>query len=447
MRPRRRPRWLFAGRPGRRGLTGRLAHGFAGRRAGGDERLRRELAACLDRGSTDRARERAAALAAAYLQRSADDRLTFVRVIASDFGVKREVATEAARRVLRADTPESLAAAAHAARLELAAPWQALLEQFASLPEGAAFLVELRTDIRRFMVEEPALRLLEDDLRTLLASQFDAGLLELRRITWDAPASLLERLARSEAVHAVAGWDDLKNRLDPDRRFFAFFHPRLRDEPLVFIQVALVRGLADSIAPLLDPEAPLADVSHANTAIFYSISNAQPGLAGISFGGFLIKDVVYELRRELPGLRTFATLSPMPGFRAWLAERKAAGDLHGEALVEAVARGRLPTDPEELERLRLPVLRLGARYLLQARRDGVRALDPVANFHLANGALVERLNWLANPSPGGVEASLGLMVNYLYRLDRIESTHEAYAREGAVAASPAVTRLAHEEHE
>jgi malonyl-CoA decarboxylase len=307
--------------------------------------------------------------------------------------------------------------------------------------------------------KDATLAALDGDLRRLLSSWFDIGFLELRRITWSAPATLLEKLINYEAVHEIRSWEDMKNRLDSDRRCFAFFHPRMPDEPLIFVEVALVSGMADNVAVLLDEAAPLVDPAHnANTAIFYSISNAQRGLAGISFGGFLIKRVADLLAGELPGLRIFATLSPIPGFRRWLDAKLDAGEpllLPAEArkLTEAAKIGNdtealrhalntdWPAEPLLAEALQAPLVRLCAHYLVNEKRRNGRALDPVAHFHLTNGARVERINWLGDTSERGMRASAGLMVNYLYELGRIEENHERYTGEGGVTASSAVTRL------
>jgi malonyl-CoA decarboxylase len=308
---------------------------------------------------------------------------------------------------------------------------------------------------------DPALRGLADDLRDLLANWFDIGFLELQRITWDSPASLLEKLMAYEAVHEIRGWTDLKNRLDADRRCFAFFHPRMPDEPLIFVEVALVSGIAGDIHALLDETAPIGDPHAADSAIFYSISNCQNGLVGISFGDFLIKRVVDALTSELSRLKSFATLSPLPGFRAWLAAEAERADLllpaeakavqslgnaagiedADETFLQLLDRPDWHKDPRTAAVLREPLLRLGARYLLQARAPSGRARDPVAHFHLSNGARVERLNWLGDVSEKGLAQSAGMMVNYLYRLGDIEANHQAYRDEGRVVASSTVRGL------
>jgi malonyl-CoA decarboxylase len=322
------------------------------------------------------------------------------------------------------------------------------------------FLVDLRADLLPLAAEDPLLASLDDDLEALLISWFDVDFLELRRISWHtASGALLEKFMAYEAVHPVESWEDLKNRLDYDRRYFAFFHPIMPEEPLIFVEVALVEGMAGNVRDLLDPDAPVLDPSAADTAIFYSISNAQKGLAGVSFGGFLIKRVVDRLMGEFPRLKTFSTLSPLPGFIPWL-ERALREDeailLHGETrrigkLVEGSdAREWIGAVLEDGERvreesmeahLRPVLLRLAARYLLEERSARGRALDPVAHFHLSNGARVERLNWMGDVSPRGMAQSAGIMVNYLYDIRRIEENHEAYRGRGRVVASSAVRSL------
>jgi malonyl-CoA decarboxylase len=408
------------------------------------EKIGREIRSCAEgRGGDASTRARVAQLATTYVALGEDGRLAFLSMIAAELGTPEERAVEAARRILDANTSGERAEAIRAARAALEAPWVRLLTQFNTLPDGVKFLVDLRADLLSFVDDSRELRPLEQDLKHLLASWFDVGFLELQRVTWDSPASLLEKLSRSEAVHAISGWDDLKNRLDPDRRFFAFFHPRMPAEPLIFLQVALVSGLATEIAPLLDPDAPLADEVDADTAIFYSISSVQPGLAGISFGGFLIKQVVDQLKIELPRLRTFATLSPMPGFRAWLEGELASPrlQLKPDVREQLITLTEAPTLELPQESMKIPLLQLSADYLLNVKRPDGRALDAVANFHLANGSRIERINWLADTSSHGRQKALAMMVNYLYRLEDIGANHEAYTNDHAIAASSAVEQL------
>jgi malonyl-CoA decarboxylase len=253
---------------------------------------------------------------------------------------------------------------------------------------------------------------------------------------------VLEKLIAYEAVHEIKGWDDLRRRLAPDRRCFAFFHPALPGEPLIFVEVALVHGLATAMPPLLalepDEEAARAQAARADTAIFYSISNCQDGLRGISFGNFLIKQVVEELQVEFPQLKRFSTLSPVPGFRRWLMQRLAEGSDPDAALVPELERDGWWHDLAQSEKLCAPLLRLCARYL--TRRPSIR-IDPVARFHLGNGARLERVNWLGNAAPRGIQESFGIMVNYLYDHDSIENNHEAFVRDGTIVRSPEVDTL------
>jgi malonyl-CoA decarboxylase len=425
-------------------------------------RLRQQMLSCLDgRGGEVTARARAAELGRSYLALNPTGRERFLRLLAEEFDSDHAVVDDCCALVGAAADPAARIAAERALRVALTPPRVTLLRQFNALPEGVKFLVDRRAELIDIAGKDPALRGLADDLRELLANWFDIGFLELRRITWDSPAALLEKLMAYEAVHEIRGWTDLKNRLDADRRCFAFFHPRMPDEPLIFVEVALVAGIAGNIHALLDEAAPIGNPQAADAAIFYSISNCQKGLVGISFGDFLIKRVVDALAGELPRLKSFATLSPLPGFRTWLAaEAKRAGLLlAGEAravqglgadlgedgadaaLLRLLDRSDWHADGRTAATLREPLLRLCARYLLQARAPSGRALDPVANFHLSNGARVERLNWLGDLSEKGLQQSAGIMVNYLYRLGDIEANHEAYRDEGRVAAASAVRGL------
>jgi malonyl-CoA decarboxylase len=320
------------------------------------------------------------------------------------------------------------------------------------VPQGVKFVVDLRAELLALGRSDAACRTLSDDLRPLLGAWFDVAFLDLVRIDWRAPAALLEKLVAYEAVHAIRSWRDLKNRLDSDRRCFAFFHPRMPDEPLIFVEVALVDGLAGSVQRLLDARAETSDAGRANTAIFYSISNCQQGLAGISFGNFLIKRVAERLATEMSNLKIFATLSPIPGLRAYIDRRlKEEGDklmtqneigslvpviseAHGAAAVRRLLdRPNWWTVPE-LDKALCPILtRLAATFLTSTDEKG-RALDRVAHFHLGNGAIVERLNWLGDTSANGLKQAYGMMVNYRYKLSDVDANHEAYAG-GKVVAS------------
>jgi malonyl-CoA decarboxylase len=265
----------------------------------------------------------------------------------------------------------------------------------------------------------------------------------LRRIDWSTPANILEQIIRYEAVHEIRDWDDLRRRIDPaDRRCYAFFHPALVDEPLIFVEVALTESIPSAIAPLLAEDRQPVPVDRARTAVFYSISNTQRGLGGISFGNFLIKQVVEELRRELPKLENFVTLSPVPGFMKWL---KTADDVpvsdEERALLAHLDEPDWFNNSELAAQLRAVVEPLAAHYFLRARTSKGRLIDSVARFHLGNGARLERIDWLGDLSPKGLRESAGIMVNYLYRLEDIEKNHEAYANQGEVIASSAVKKL------
>jgi malonyl-CoA decarboxylase len=411
---------------------------------------------CLDGpGGEVAARARTAALGHDYLALDAAAREAFLRVLAEAFDAPAEPILAAADELRDASGAAAQRAAARRIAAALESPRRKLLTRFIALPQGVKFLVDLRATIMDLAERDPVFRGLLDDLTGLLRGWFDVGFLELRRITWDSPASLLEKLIAYEAVHEIAGWSDLKNRLDSDRRCFAFFHPRMPDEPLIFVEVAFTAGIADAIEPLLDPNAPVLDPGKADTAIFYSISNAQKGLAGISFGNFLIKQVAERLAHEFRHLKRYATLSPLSGFARWLRQQD------GDAVLTAAERRALPKrgdgsqHPLDLMRnpewfrnrvlaaaLEPPLMRLAARYLVAAKRPDGRALDPVAHFHLSNGARIEQLDWMADLSPKGLAQSCGIMVNYLYRMADIDQNHEAYAGEGKVAAAAAIKSLA-----
>ncbi|MGB8274463.1 MAG: malonyl-CoA decarboxylase family protein [Alphaproteobacteria bacterium] len=421
-------------------------------------RLRQRIDECLmARGGEVSSRSRAAEIGTVYVGLSDEGRDRFLLLLANEYGINRAHLAATITALQRADEAD-YAAAMVRLREVLVPPRIRFLRQFSSLKDGIKFLIDLRSDLRQLTEKDRTLAEFESDFRELLASWFDIGFLELRRITWSTPAALLEKLIVYEAVHEIRSWDDLKNRLDSDRRCYAFFHPRMPDEPLIFVEVALVAGMADNIQTLLDETAPRADLSLADTAIFYSISNAQKGLAGVSFGNFLIKQVIDDLGHDFPHVETFATLSPMPAFRSWIdgvaaagrgllepAETKQLSDATGiedgnQALLSLIEDDSWAENPDKAAALRPILLNLGARYLVRERRNG-RAIDPVAHFHLSNGARIERINWLADRSAKGMAQSAGLMVNYRYDLSEIEANHEAYTGEGRITASSAVRGL------
>jgi malonyl-CoA decarboxylase len=334
-------------------------------------------------------------------------------------------------------------------------PRRRLLQRFSAFPEGFRFLVDMRAEMLPFLKTDKRLQALDVEMEYMFSTWFDVGFLDLRRISWDSPASLIEKLIRYEAVHDIKSWADVKNRLDSDRRCYGFFHPRMPDEPLIFVEVALIDEMAASITPLLDESAAPANLAKATTAIFYSISNTQAGLRGVSFGDSLIKRVVETLHAEFPKLRHFATLSPIPGFRQWLGKNmatmmaqldekeltllgRAVGFEPPTAQHLLTAADTAPT-LDEKSPVRRMLLRCAAHYLGGVLEEG-KPLDPVARFHLGNGARVERLNWMGDPSPKGLKQSCGLMVNYLYDLKRLDK-HRAALLQGKVPVSSAIEDL------
>jgi malonyl-CoA decarboxylase len=399
----------------------------------------------LDQRETNSQRAAAERIVGAYSRLDPDGRRRFLEALADRFGADATTLDRAVDSIRAARTPAERARAERELRRAVVPRYAAWLHVITGLPHGVAFLVELRADLLALRSQDPALGMLDDELTGHLSTLFDVGLLGLRQITWDSPASVLERLMATEAVHAIAGWDDLRHRLDGDQRCYAFFHPALEHEPIVFVEIALMQGLADNLPELLN-RAVLVD--DPDTAIFYSITSAQPGLAGVHLGNELIKQVVDALRHENDHLKTFATLSPLPGFRAWLrmqvdegaltpAEEESLG-ADAAAVVELTDRAWID-DATRAEQVRPGLLSAGARYLTTVR-DG-RALDPVANFHLSNGASLERVNWLANPASYGIEESLGLMVNYRYDRGKIAANAGAYFGEGSISTSSQVRNL------
>lgn len=416
--------------------------------------LESKIQACLESpGGEVTARANTVELGKLYLHLNETGRLKFFTLLAEKYDVDHEEVKRTAAALAKLMDAGQRWVAERALREALTAPRVTLLRQFNSLPDGCKFLVDMRGEILPLVKQYAPLAAVEYDLKHVLSSWFDIGLLDLEEITWRSPAALLEKLIAYEAVHAIRSWDDLKNRLDADRRVFAFFHNKMPLEPLIFVQVAFTKGLAASIQEVLDETKPLQDVQEADTAIFYSISNAQQGLTGISFGNFLIKRVVDKLNREFGNLKTYATLSPIPGFRKWLDGQLADSnddvlfqsqevwDIRALAGMEKAGQGLQKLlasawqDDAKTSKVLKPVLmRLCARYLAREKR-GNKALDPVAHFHLSNGARLEQLNWMGDTSPKGIKQSAGLMVNYHYKLVDIDDNHEDYVSEGKVAMS------------
>jgi malonyl-CoA decarboxylase len=367
---------------------------------------------------------RAKGVAQWYAKATAGQRRDMWLLMSEQFAPEANVIRAARERYDAALGTREEGAAETALRRALASPRRRLLQRFAAFPEGMRFLLDMRQEWLPELRQEPRLLALDAEMEALFSTWFDVAFLELRRISWDSPASLLEKLIRYEAVHDIKGWSDLKNRLDPDRRCYGFFHPRLPNEPLIFVEVALVGEMVGAITPLLDESASVDDPRKASCAIFYSISNTQVGLRGVGFGDSLIKRVVETLKAELPKLKTFATLSPIPGFRTWLHKHDAA--LYAQA-------------DTDLASAQDALLAQAAHYLARELKDS-QPLDAVAKFHLGNGARVERLNWAADPSAKGLKQSFGLMVNYLYDLKQIDH-HRQLLGKGKIACSAEVRKL------
>jgi malonyl-CoA decarboxylase len=374
-----------------------------------------------------------------YNELDSNARLTFFETLARDYGPDRGKLAKAieAWQAQPGDGNGSLLHYASEPRR------QELIRRLNRAPHGTGDLVAMRADLLAHMDGRRDLAALDRDVAHLLGSWFNRGFLVLRRIDWSTPANILEQIIRYEAVHEIRDWDDLRRRIDPaDRRCYAFFHPALADAPLIFVEVALTETIPPAIAPLLAVDRKAVPTERARTAVFYSISNTQRGLGGISFGNFLIKQVVEELRRELPRLENFVTLSPVPNFMQWLKEASDVPVTDEEReLLKQLDDVRWFEHEEVTAQLRSVLEPLAAHYFLRARNPKGRVIDPVARFHLGNGARLERIDWLGDLSVKGLRESAGIMVNYLYRLDDIEENHEAFVNNGEVVASSAVKKL------
>lgn len=373
-----------------------------------------------------------------YATLSGEDRQAFLRHLAEDLDPDPDAASSAATEYAQSGSPEALRALIAATE----PPRQALFRRLNMAPGGTARLVAMRADLRDAMRDEADLVRVDDDFAHLLGSWFNRGFLVLRRIDWNTPAAVLEKIIQYEAVHEIDSWDELRRRVEPpDRRCFAFFHPAMPDEPLIFVEVALTGETPGSIQKLLDPDRDPLDPGQASTAVFYSISNCQPGLAGVSFGAFLIKQVAYDLSAELPGIETFVTLSPVPGFMRWLRDPDQENGEDTEAALSGLGTQDWSQNDVAAEEARPVVLSQAAKYFLDAKRGDGQPVDPVARFHLGNGAELQAIHWMGDTSARGLAQSAGIMVNYRYRLDRIEANHERYASDGQIAATRAVKAL------
>lgn len=360
------------------------------------------------------------------------NRALFFDALARDFDAPSEAIIAAAEKYKIEPTPAHLTSLAKAVE----APRVKLFRRMNMAPDATAVLVKMRGALLSLLPEHTELRQVDTDLKHQFVSWFNRGFLELRVIDWNSPAAVLERIIEYESVHAIQGWEDLRSRLRENRMCFAFFHPAMPDDPLVFVEVALTAGIPRAIAPLIGKTDEPAKESDLDTVVFYSISNCHPGLAGVSFGNFLIKQVVEEVGKRYPRAKRYVTLSPVPGFCKWLALQEAALgiDIH-ELRSLAKVEGSDTTDPRWES-----TIALCAQYLVRERANNL-ALDPVARFHLGNGASLHAIHWAADLSDNGLQQSAGLMVNYLYDLDSIEENHDAYFDQGEVAVSRAVGKL------
>jgi malonyl-CoA decarboxylase len=407
---------------------------------------KRDLDACAkEQGGPVASRTRALGLIGIYKAMDAPTRLEALRALAVDLKPDPQPLQQAyADYVSHLGSLEEWQMETRL-RAAVASPRARVIRQIGSVLAGVRFLVDARAEVLDHLKEVPELRVLDAELVEQLGAWFEVGFLELRRLTWDTPANILEKLMAYEAVHEIRSWADLKNRLDRDRRIYAYFHPRLRDEPLVFVEVALTDEIAGNVQALLDEAAPLFDTKRARAAMFYSISSTQSGLRGISFGNFLLKRVVEDLKRDFPKLAYFATLSPVPGFAAWLKNAPVPPEL-AQALGVVNASPDWARDAGATHRLRGALTTLAAYYVVEVKEgrgaEPHRPRDSVARFHLGNGARLERIHWLADTSAKGLQQSYGVMVNYHYDVDHIESNIEAFDRDGTVAASSRVRRLA-----
>ncbi|MDR0454219.1 MAG: malonyl-CoA decarboxylase [Deferribacteraceae bacterium] len=406
------------------------------------------------------ARAHAKTLADMYLRLDKKDRKSFLQVLSFEYSPDYARLAEAFTKYSVAADIQSRCNAEIALRTVMYSPRKRILTQFNAIPAGIKFLVDLRAELLDFMKELPELNVLDSELKDCLASWFDVGFLDLVRLTWNSPAAVLEKLIKYEAVHKVASWRNLKKRLDEgDRRCYAFFHPKMPVEPLIFVNVVLTDKLEDNIQNLLDENTPSNDASQATTAIFYSISNCQYGLRGISFGNFLLKRVIDSMSRDFPKIKNFATLSPIPGLIKWMEnnpEELTGACYPSDWKYLAKAGVTSPQSPifrdivknpqkyfdntELITALKTPLIRTAAKFLTTLHADG-RPIDFVARFHLGNGARVEKLNWMADNSPKGVSQSLGLMVNYLYDISKLEKNIEKFTVEGKISASSAIKEM------
>ncbi|HUZ09288.1 MAG TPA: malonyl-CoA decarboxylase family protein [Acidimicrobiales bacterium] len=389
----------------------------------------------------------ASAVLSAYDKLNDTGRVRFFERMSEQLAPDVAAVDAAIETVRTSRTPNDRVAAERELRRVLTPSYARLFHVLTGLPEGVKLLIDLRADLLACRGDDPSLRRLDDELAGHLSTVFDVGLLELQLITWErSPAALLEKLIAYEAVHEIGSWDDLKYRLEGAQRCFAFIHPAMPDEPLIFVEVALTRGIAGNLPVLLGHAEGETGTAEGDTAIFYSITSCQPGLAGIQLGNELIKHVVERLRRDEPGLRNFATLSPIPDFRPWVERQLAGGDVTpGEraAFQDDLGSVRKLVNAQQVQHapdgIRVGLLSMCARFLTE--QGQTRSADSVANFHLSNGARIERLNWLANPAPYEIDRSFGIMANYRYDLGTIAVNVNEYLQSGTIDAASGVREL------
>ena len=422
-----------------------------------EEQLIQLMSDCIkEKGGEISRRAKVLHLGMIYIHLNLEGKEKFLRILARKFDVDTRKLNQRIELLKEAKSNQERIEAELNLREALVPPRVKLLRQLMTLPNGFIFLKDMRKDLLPLVRSIPRLKKLDGDLKNLLISYFDVNLLDMQIVNWDSPASTLEKLMEYEAVHEIQSWNDLKNRMFTDRRVYAFFHYRMPNDPLIFMEVALVNGIAKSIQELLDLKAPTIYPPEANTAIYYSISSTQKGLSGISFGNFLIKRAVKNLNDELPNIKTFATLSPIPRFMEWLISYlKEGGDpllkkkeckqisVLGKksdpikSLLNLIKSKSWHKDESKCSVLKKPLMRLCTYYLITVKRKD-RAFDPVANFHLSNGAKIQHINWLGDTSEKGVKQSAAMMVNYHYRLNKIAENHEQYMKDGEVYASKEV---------
>lgn len=402
------------------------------------QRIRNNIYSCLyAKGGEVSTRRNTVSLGHIYLNLSETGKLRFFYLLSTEFGLDEKTISqsiESYQASLMLNDIQKKYAAIVALKSSLESDRSKVLRQFNSLENGLKFIIDMRGDVLKFSREHSALLSLDHDLKTILQSWFDVGLLDLKQITWHSSAMLLEKLIAYEAVHTILSWKDLRNRLDFDRRCFAFFHHKMPNEPIIFIEVALSKQIINSIQELLDEKAPTSDPTEATTAIFYSISNAQKGLRGIPLGNFLIKRVVEQLLQEFKSIKNFLTLSPIPGFSVWLLQQE-------ESFLHKFSIKKQDIEVKTNSKLKQPLLKLCAYYLLNARNKHDKALDAVAHFHLSNGAYLKALKWNADLSVRGLSQSYGIMANYHYDLTKIDSYHEEYLSNNTINCSRIIQNM------